>query len=127
MRGPLRVAVLAPFVGGAYYGEIIQGVAQAATEAGWGVLAVQTVPAGSHDPDHNGTPDLRVPVAWDRYDAAVGLIGGLDVEYARTLLDDAGTPLVLVSHELPGVDCPTVRADGSIGVRDSVRHLIAHG
>jgi diguanylate cyclase (GGDEF)-like protein len=127
MGDPLRVAVLAPFVGGAYYGELIHGVAQAAVEAGWGVLAVQTVPAGSHDPNHNGTPDLRVPVAWDRYDAAVGLIGGLDVEYARMLLDGAGTPLVLVSHQLPGVDCATVSADASIGVRESVRHLVEHG
>ena len=39
----------------------------------------------------------------------------------------SGKPLVLISKQLDGVVCPTVQPDNKQGVREAVRHLIAHG
>src|SRR4030095_13896064 len=38
-----------------------------------------------------------------------------------------GLPLVTVAYHDPEVGCPAVLADNTEGVRDAVRHLIAHG
>src|ERR1019366_8158489 len=39
----------------------------------------------------------------------------------------SGKPVVLISKQLDGVVCPTVQPDNRQGVKDAVRHLIAHG
>jgi len=69
------------------------------------------------------------PVAW----SPAGTTGtgrssrGAACRRARDGRVAAGTPLVLVGHELPGVPAPTVRADNHEGVRAAVALLAGHG
>jgi diguanylate cyclase (GGDEF)-like protein len=120
------VAVLSPFVGGDYYGALIAGVNRAAVAAGDRTIAVQTLDPGSPSADISGVPDFRQPVAWNHLDGAVVLPGAVDAAYVRRMRD-AGIGVVLIGHELPGVECPVVVADNRGGVRDSVHDLVAHG
>jgi DNA-binding LacI/PurR family transcriptional regulator len=118
-------AVLSPFVGGDYYGAVIAGVNRAAVAAGDRVIAMQTLDPGSHSADY-GMPDFRQPIAWRYLDGVVAMPGAVSPGYAQALRD-IGVPVVLIGHELPGVQCPVVLADNRAGVGDAVRHLVRHG
>jgi diguanylate cyclase (GGDEF)-like protein len=121
-----RIGVLSPFVGGDYYGALIAGVNQAATAAGAGIIAIQTLDPGAHSADNSGVPNFRRPLAWQHLDGLIVLPGAVDPEYARQA-QAAGKPVVLVGHHLAGVQCPRVFADNRSGVRESVAHLVEHG
>jgi diguanylate cyclase (GGDEF)-like protein len=121
-----RVGVLSPFVGGDYYGAVIAGVNQAATAAGGQVIAIQTLDPGAQSADYCGVPDFGRQIAWRHFDAAVVLPGAVDAAYVSALRR-GGKPVVLVSYELAGVDCPTVSADCRSGVREAMGHLVGHG
>jgi diguanylate cyclase (GGDEF)-like protein len=122
----LTVGVLSPFVGGDYYGAIIDGAARAVTEAGGRVIAVQTLDPGSPSADQAGVPQLRRPVAWSHVDGFVVLPGAARADYLQCA-QAAGKPVVLISHALPGLTCPAVTADNETGMREAVEHLIGHG
>jgi diguanylate cyclase (GGDEF)-like protein len=119
-------AVLSPFVGGDYYGAVIAGVNRAAVAAGHRVIAIQTLDPGSPSADISGVPDFRRPIAWRHLDGVVVMPGAIHPGYARALTD-AGIAVVLIGHELAGVECPVVVADNRGGVRESVHHLVGHG
>jgi diguanylate cyclase (GGDEF)-like protein len=121
-----RVGVLSPFVGGDYYGALIAGVNQAATEAGTAVIAIQTLDPGARSADESGVPDFRRPISWQHLDGLIVLPGAILSQYALRA-QAVGKAVVLVSHDLAGVDCPRVFADNRSGVRESVAHLIEHG
>jgi diguanylate cyclase (GGDEF)-like protein len=121
-----RVGVLSPFVGGDYYGAIIAGINQSATAAGIAVVAVQTLDPGSHSADYSGIPNFRRPICWQQLDGLIVLPGAVDVGYVLRAQAE-GLPVVLVSHSLPGADCPGVFADNRSGVREAVDHLMEHG
>ena len=121
-----RVGVLSPFVGGDYYGALIAGVNDAATAAGFGVIAIQTLDPGSHSADLSGVPDFQHPIAWEHVDGLIVLPGAVEPAYVRRA-QQAGKFVVLVGHELPGVECPQVFSDNRSGVRDAVAHLVEHG
>jgi diguanylate cyclase (GGDEF)-like protein len=120
------VGVLSPFVGGDYYGAIIAGVNQVATPAGSGIVAIQTLDPGSHSADHSGVPDFRRPIGWQHLAGLIVLPGAVDADYVLRA-QAAGKPVVLIGHDLPGVEAPQVFADNRFGVRDAVAHLIEHG
>jgi diguanylate cyclase (GGDEF)-like protein len=122
-----RVGVLSPFVGGDYYGALIAGVNDAATAAGFGIIAIQTLDPGSHSADYSGVPDFRHPIAWDHVDGLIVLPGAVDTGYLLRA-QAAGKFVVLIGHQLPGVECPQVFADNRSGVREAVAHLVEqHG
>jgi diguanylate cyclase (GGDEF)-like protein len=121
-----RVGVLSPFVGGDYYGAIIAGINQSATVAGISVVAIQTLDPGAHSADFSGVPNFRRPICWSRLDGLIVLPGAVDAGYVIRATA-AGLPVILVSHELPGTDCPGVFADNRSGVREAVDHLLGHG
>jgi diguanylate cyclase (GGDEF)-like protein len=118
--------ILSPFVGGDYYGAIIAGINGAAVAAGDRVMAMQTLDPGSYSADRSGVPDFRRPLAWRHLAGLVVLPGAVDTEYVRAARR-AGKPVVLVGHEVSDSDCSSVLADNRSGVREAVRHLIAHG
>jgi PAS domain S-box-containing protein len=126
MANPARrtVGVLAPVVGGFYFGAVIAGVARACRAGGHRVVAVQTYPAGL---DREGAADPDdVPVALGAVDGLVVLSGALP--HDRLIrLEASGLPTVLVSEELPSRSVPVVLPDNAAGVRASVEHLIKHG
>ena len=123
-RGP-TIGVLSPYVGGSYYGEILTGIALAASAVNGRVVAVQTVEAGSFHAHSVGTSDFRDHVAWDHVGGFVVVANAVDPAYLAALRA-AGKPVVLVSHEAAGFACPVVLPDDS-GIRGAVAHLVEHG
>ena len=120
------VGVLSPFVGGDYYGAVIAGVHRAARQAGDRLIALQTLDPGSHGADYSGVPDYRHPIARAHVAGVVVLPGAIDADQVRAF-QRAGTPVVLLSHDLPGVDAAKVGPDNASGVRQAVEHLAAQG
>ncbi|GIF37876.1 diguanylate cyclase (GGDEF)-like protein [Actinoplanes xinjiangensis] len=118
--------ILSPFVGGDYYGAIIEGINTAAVSGGDRVTAVQTLDPGAHSADRSGLPDFHRPVAWRHLSGLAILPGAVGPEYAEAARR-AGLPVVLVAAEKSGEGMSVVAADNRSGVRDAVAHLIEHG
>ncbi|MFC4072555.1 diguanylate cyclase domain-containing protein [Actinoplanes subglobosus] len=118
--------ILSPFVGGDYYGAIIEGINAAAVAGGDRVMAVQTLDPGSHSADRSGLPEFHLPVAWRHLSGLAVLPGAVGPDYAEAA-GRAGLPVVLVAAETSGEGMSVVAADNRSGVRDAVIHLIEHG
>ncbi|WP_430787205.1 diguanylate cyclase domain-containing protein [Actinoplanes sp. G11-F43] len=118
--------ILSPFVGGDYYGAIIEGINAAAVAAGDRVMAVQTLDPGAHSADRSGLPEFHRPVAWRHLDGLAVLPGAVSQAYPAAALR-AGLPVVLVAEEQAGPGMSVVMADNRSGVRDATVHLIEHG
>ncbi|NLT56585.1 MAG: GGDEF domain-containing protein [Actinomycetales bacterium] len=121
---PPIIAVLSPFVGGPYYGELLNGVCRGVRRTGRRVLVVQTLDAGSFRAEAHTTPDRLLPVAHhhaDGFIVPVGAVGDGHLELLRA----TGKDIVLVGYQADGL--PSVRADNAVGVSSAVAHLIEHG
>jgi diguanylate cyclase (GGDEF)-like protein len=127
MDAAKAIGVLAPFVGGTYYGRLVAGVQAAAAAAGRRLIAIQTLDAAADLTVNGGNPAFEAPVAWDHISGFIAFTDAVDRDYLRAL-KRAGKPVVLVGHSLPGVGLPSVLADNGAGVRAAVTHLIReHG
>jgi diguanylate cyclase (GGDEF)-like protein len=122
--GP-TIGVLSPYVGGNYYGEVLGGIVAAAAQVDGRVVAVQTLEAGSFHAYSVGTPDFRHRVAWDVVDGFVVVANAVDPDYLEALRA-AGKPVVMVSYEVEGFECPVV-LPGTSGIQAAVTHLVEHG
>ncbi|MEU4240648.1 GGDEF domain-containing protein [Actinoplanes sp. NPDC026619] len=119
--------ILSPFVGGDYYGAIIEGVNAAAVLGDDRIMAIQTLDPGAHSADRSGVPDFRRPIAWSHLAGLVVLPGAVDTDYAAEAVQ-AGLPVVFVAQDETGSGCSAVLADNRSGVREAVAHLIEeHG
>ncbi|WP_433382157.1 diguanylate cyclase domain-containing protein [Actinoplanes sp. CA-142083] len=118
--------ILSPFVGGDYYGAIIEGINAAASEGGDRIMAIQTLDPGAHSADRAGVPDFRKPLSWKQLAGLVVLPGAVDTAYAMEARAH-GLPVVFVAQDANGSGCSAVLADNRSGVRDAVAHLIGHG
>ncbi|WP_433307054.1 diguanylate cyclase domain-containing protein [Actinoplanes sp. CA-030573] len=118
--------ILSPFVGGDYYGAIIEGVNAAAVAGGDRVMAIQTLGPGAHSADRSGLPDFRRPLAWSLLDGLVVLPGAVDPAYAAGARA-GGLPVVFVAQDATDIGCSSVLADNRSGVREAVTHLVGHG
>jgi PAS domain S-box-containing protein len=134
---PVRtLAVLAPFVGGFYFGNVLHGAARAAAAGGHALMAVQTSPAGLDLGEYCG-PFL------EKFQESVTQLGalrltsrgmsGLIVIGNAVHPDDLerlhrqGRPLVLVSGEEAQWPVPVALPDNFGGIRAAVDHLVGHG
>jgi diguanylate cyclase (GGDEF)-like protein len=122
----LTLGVLSPFLGGWYYGGILSGVAAAASDADATVVAIQTLDAGTDQIEVRDPPELGYPLGWAHIAGFVVVTNAASVKYLSAI-QDAGKPVVLVSHEFDELELPQVRADNRTGVREAVTHLIEHG
>jgi diguanylate cyclase (GGDEF)-like protein len=122
----LTVGVLTPLLSGHYFGGLLRGVARAAAAAGGRVVAVQTFDPGVDEIAYLNLSDFRRPVAWRHVAGFVVVLNSADRQYLDALRA-AGKPVVMVSQEVPGFDCPVVLPDNRSGTRLAVDHLIAHG
>jgi diguanylate cyclase (GGDEF)-like protein len=121
------IGVLAPFVGGTYYGSLVAGVQAAVRAAGRRLIAIQTLDAAADLTVNGGNPAFEAPVAWDHIGGFVAFADAVDRDYLHAL-ERAGKPVVLVGHSVPGADRPSVLADNGAGMRAAVTHLIReHG
>ncbi|MBU2668058.1 GGDEF domain-containing protein [Actinoplanes bogorensis] len=120
------LGVLSPFLGGWYFGGVLEGIAGAAADAAATVVAVQTLDAGTEQLELTEPPHPPHPLAWDHAAGFVVIVNAASAKYLREL-QATGRPVVVVSHEFADVDCPTVFPDNRVGVRAAVEHLIGHG
>jgi DNA-binding LacI/PurR family transcriptional regulator/signal transduction histidine kinase len=118
--------VLAPFVGGDYFGAIIAGINHAAAKEGNRIIGFQTLDPGTRSADYAGVPEFRSPLGWRYLDGVIVLPGAVHGSYARAI-QLAGKPVVLVAHRLSEIECSVVLADNRVGIRTAVAHLVEHG
>jgi diguanylate cyclase (GGDEF)-like protein/PAS domain S-box-containing protein len=131
-RGPgvrqdrVRIAVLSPLLAGAYYGQVLKGIARQTAALGGRVVAIQT---------RDGRLDGRYPwlparagsrLAWEQADAFITVLDAADESYLEAIRAE-GKPVVMISYQLPGFKCPQVMPDNRSGVSEAVAHLISHG
>lgn len=127
MHAAEAVGVLAPFVGGTYYGSLVAGVRAAAELRDRRLIAIQTLDAAAELTVNGGNPAFRAPVAWEHIGGFVVFADAADRRYLQRL-ERAGKPVVLVGHTVDGLDRPAVLADNGAGMRAAVTHLIReHG
>jgi diguanylate cyclase (GGDEF)-like protein/PAS domain S-box-containing protein len=122
----VRIAVLSPLLAGAYYGQVLKGIARQTAAMGGRVVAIQT---------SDGRPDGTYPwlpaqgdghLAWDQVDAFITVLDAADEPYLEGI-HAHGKPVVMISYNLPGFKCPHVLPDNRSGVSEAVAHLISHG
>lgn len=123
--GPV-LGVLSPFLGGWYFGGVIDGIAQVAAGAGAAVVAVQTLDAGTDQLELIEPPHPAHPLAWEHAAGFVVIVNAASAKYLDEI-QATGRPVVVVSHDYPELECPTVFPDNRVGVRAAVEHLIKHG
>jgi diguanylate cyclase (GGDEF)-like protein len=122
----LVLGVLSPFLGGWYFGGVLEGIARGAAGAGAAVVAVQTLDAGTDQLELTEPPHPPHPLAWEHAAGFVVIVNAASAKYLREI-QATGRPVVVVSHEFAELDCPTVVPDNRVGVRAAVEHLIRHG
>lgn len=120
------IGVLSPVVGGFYFGGLIAGITQAAQHAGYGVIAVQTHPAGLDRERHPDEPLPEVPGALDTVDGYIIIAHAVHHDRLASI-GDWGRPFVLVSENDANLTAPMVLPDNAGGARAAVEHLIEHG
>jgi len=124
-QGPV-IGALSTSFGGAYFGEMVTGLAAATAEARGSLICIQTFEAGTYHRDLPAAPAFRPRLGWDHIDAFAVVLNSVDEEYLR-LLRQAGKPMVMVSDSSPGFRCPVVLPDNRGGINQAVDHLVAHG
>jgi diguanylate cyclase (GGDEF)-like protein/PAS domain S-box-containing protein len=125
---PIMIGVLSPIPGGFYFGGLLGGINRAVAAAGGRVVAIQTI-----DPAYTGifeeslkAPQFDLPVAWSRFDGVISMVEAVRPPYLRRL-SARGMPLVMVSKELEGLECPSAMPDNVGGIEAAVEHLLQHG
>jgi DNA-binding LacI/PurR family transcriptional regulator len=108
----LTIGAVMEVLGGEYYGGILEGIERVTRERDAQLLVFRGTPG-----DVAAAPFAREVRGWIAVHSPVGLAA----------LARLGLPLVTVAYHDPEVGCPAVLADNTEGVRDAVRHLIAHG
>src|SRR5665811_2276937 len=119
------IGVLIPLVSGPYFGTVLTGIMKEATASGYRSVVVQTFDAALGD-THPGVPEHVERVAWERVAGVIIVTAAVTPEYLADL-HATGMPIVLASHQSPGLDVPAVAPDNRSGVQQAVAHLYAHG
>ena len=119
------IGVLSSLLAGHYFGMLVSSVAVAVSRRGGRTMAIQTQTTGPANP-RRSRPGDPGRVGWDMVDAFVVIVNSVDRAYLEDL-SLAGKPLVLLSHEEPGLALPVVVADNTGGVRAAIQHLLWHG
>jgi PAS domain S-box-containing protein len=133
---PRTVGVLAPFLGGFYFGGVLSGAARAAASTRHPVLAVQTFPAGVDRGEDPERPPHDVLVAATQAHAVrlatrsmsgIVVVGNAVPAAALEQLHRLRKPIVLVSTDVADWPAPVAGPDNVGGVRAVVDHLVRHG
>ncbi|RZS82782.1 PAS domain S-box-containing protein/diguanylate cyclase (GGDEF)-like protein [Motilibacter rhizosphaerae] len=119
------IGVLAPLLGGFYYGGLLRGIATAAAAADLDVLAIQTLPAGRTHAEYAAPPEFDLGLAADHILGYVCVAQGIPLAQEQ-VLRRAGRPVVQISGDADPTACRVV-PDNASGVREAVLHLLEHG
>ncbi|HUG86938.1 MAG TPA: substrate-binding domain-containing protein, partial [Euzebya sp.] len=126
MAQPLTLLVLSPSTGGYYFGGLLAGLTREVAAVGGRVVVVQTLEHGVHSDALGDPPDFDLPVGWAQIDGAVAVTTAVRGTYLAAL-QQAGTPVVVASTQLPGLESPAAIPDNHGGTVAVVEHLLAHG
>jgi diguanylate cyclase (GGDEF)-like protein len=118
--------VLSTWFGGTYFGGLLGGLQAGVASHGGRLIAVQTLDAGTFRLDFDEPPAFRHRVAWEHIDGFITFLNGANPAYLREA-QRSGRPVVVISDDATGVNCPTIGPDNRSGTAAAVRHLIEHG
>jgi PAS domain S-box-containing protein len=127
VRGTRRtIGVLAPLIGGAYFGGIVAGVTRGAGNAGHRVIAVQTPASRLEREWRPGEGPSGVPYGLDMVD---GIVIVTDAVLSQPLvrIEELRRPVVLVSASDVAPQAPVILPDNAGGAGAAVEHLLEHG
>jgi diguanylate cyclase (GGDEF)-like protein/PAS domain S-box-containing protein len=118
--------VLSSLLAGVYFGTLISAITRATHQRGGRTIAVQTENTARTGTDRYSTgPGDPARVCWDQVDGFLVISNSVPRTYVKQL-NDAGKPVVLISHEEAGIACPVVVPDSS-GLTEAIEHLLGHG
>ena len=112
-------AVIISDVGNPFFTSLVRGVEDVAQASGYSVVLCNS----DENPEKE---DNYVTVALAEQMAGVIMSPSGQPDAVKRLLD-AGTPLVLIDREVPGVNVDAVFADNENGAAEATRHLIEGG
>lgn len=124
--GPWTIGVVAPVLGGFYFGSLLSGVARGARRAGHRVVAVQTYPTRLPREKHPHEPLPGDVPALDAVDGLV-VVGRALRPAVLDQLVRGERPVVLVGADGPELPVPVVLPDNVGAAHVLVEHLIGHG
>ena len=124
-QGP-TVGVLSTAFGGAYFGDLLAGMAVEVAAADGRLVAIQTVDAGTIARDFPEPPAFPHQVAWDHLSGFVVFLNGVNVDFLQAARA-SGLPVIVISNTPTGFSCPTIHPDNVGGARAATQHLIDHG
>ena len=119
------IGVLSPLLAGSYFGAVISAINRFMAETGGQAVAVQTLDFANGD-TYRATPEGPARIGWHDLAGFVVVINAVPLEYLAALRA-AGKPVVLISRDEAEFPCPVVLPDNFNGVREAVKHLLAHG
>jgi diguanylate cyclase (GGDEF)-like protein/PAS domain S-box-containing protein len=120
------IGVLSPLVRGYYFGSVLGGIAEAASAAGYRVVAIQTTDPSREDADGFRPPAGAQYPGEDHIAGYLTLLGAVAHDYIERLRG-LGKPVILVSHHAPDLLVPEVAPDNVAGIALAVAHLVGHG
>jgi LacI family transcriptional regulator len=112
-------AVIISDVGNPFFTSLVRGVEDVAQSSGYSVVLCNS----DEDPEKEAN---YVTVALAEQMAGVIVSPSGQAEGVKRLLD-AGTPVVLIDREVPGVNVDSVLVDNEHGAAEATTHLIASG
>lgn len=121
----LTIGVLSPLLAGAFFGRLMDGIARRVAAAGGRVVAIQTLDAALGD-RYPAVPPFEEPVGRDEVAGYIAVINAVSARYLEAARSQ-GKPVVTISGQVQGFECPAVLPDNTSGVLDAVEHLVAHG
>ena len=114
---PFAIGIIVRNIGGYYYGAMLNGIHQAARQAGMPLLVIQ-----------GGLDDLRIPAFGAEYVAGWIVLHPRPGDSANLVaLVATGVPVVTVATAPEGIACASVVVDNRGDTRALVQHLIDHG
>lgn len=122
------IAVLSPLLAANFFSRVMAGIRAAASEAGFGIVAVQTLePVSSNLEDQTDSPDYRLHVGLEHAEGVIALVSAVEPAYLKAIAD-SGRPVVSVARAVPGLEVPVVSSDNRSGITAAIEHLVnTHG
>jgi len=126
MPAPLTLGILSPLLGNFYFGQLLRGVQQAASQRGATAIAIQTRDAWALHAEYGRARAFDYPLAWEHVDGWIVITDAVSPAYLRAL-QQTGKPIVALSWHTPDLAVPIVLPDNHGGVQQAMRHLFEHG
>ncbi|MES2934396.1 MAG: ATP-binding protein [Pseudomonadota bacterium] len=113
---PITLGVLAPYLGGVYFGDLMTGMHRNAIAAGVRLLSIRT-----------GRRELiSIPLAHDLVDGWIIVLDCISQEQLDRIRA-SGKPVIAVGHDFGYPEIGSVQSDNQAAISESVDFLVARG